>query len=153
MAQEQKQLSGRPKDVANEMASSIPTNFQESFSKVITAGMRVMFSEETHDMMIEQLEQEGDLAQNVGMAIAGLMLLLFKKSNNTMPAEIIVPAGIYLLAQGADFIEKVTGEEITPEIVATATQVMVETIADKFGVKKEQLMSGVEAMSSAGGAK
>ena len=147
---EQKQFSGRPKDVASDMANSIPSNFQESFSKVITAGMRVMFSEQSHDLMIEQLNQEGDLADNVGKAIAGLMLLLYKKSNETMPGEVIIPAGTYLLAEGADFIEKVTGEEITPAILSSATQVMIEALAEKFGMKPEQLLASVEKLGAGG---
>lgn len=136
---DEKKFSGRPLDVANEMASSIPKNFQEAFGRVVTAGMKVMFSEQTHDMMIEELSQEGDLTQRIGEAIAGLMLLLFEKSNQTMPLEVMVPAGVYLLGQGGDFIEKVTGEEVTPDIVAGAMQVMIEAIATKFGIDPQKL--------------
>jgi hypothetical protein len=150
MMAEQPKFNGSPKEIAEQTAADIPTNFQEAFSRVVAAGMRVMFSEQTHDMMIEQLQQEGDFAQNVGNAIAGLMLLLFEKSNKTMPGEVIIPAGIYLLAQGADFIEKVTGEQVTPDVLATATQVMIDTLMKKFGIDPGKAL-GVAQKAAQGG--
>jgi len=148
---EDKKFSGRPLDVATEMAGNIPTNFQEAFGRVVTAGMRVMFSEETHQFMIDELNQEGDLTQKIGEAIAGLMLLLYEKSNKTMPLEVVVPAGVYLLGQGGDFLEKVTGEEITPDVVAGAMQVMIETIATKFGIDPQKILQASEELASKGG--
>lgn len=142
--QEDKKFSGRPLDIANEMANSIPTNFQEAFGRVVTAGMKVMFSEQTHQIMIDELSKEGDLSQKIGEAIAGLMLLLYEKSNQTMPLEVMIPAGVYLLGQGGDFLEKVTGEEITPDITAQAMQIMIETLSQKFGMDPQRLVQASE---------
>ena len=136
--------TGRPQQVASEMASSIPKNFEEAFSRVVKAGMKVMFSEQTHDLMIDELNQDGELSQRAGEAIAGLMALLFKKSNETMPPEVIIPSGVYLLAQAADFIEKVTGEEVTAEVMAGAIQVMNEKLMERFGVNPAKFYGSVE---------
>jgi hypothetical protein len=147
---EQPKFTGTPREIADQQAAEIPSNFQEAFSRVVKAGMRVMFSEQTHDLMIDQLSQEGDLADNVGKAIAGLMLMLYQKSNRTMPGEVIIPAGNYLLAEGADFIEKVTGEKITPDVMANAMQVMIDVLMDKFGVDPNRVKS-VAQKSAQGG--
>jgi hypothetical protein len=147
---DQAQFSGKPRDVADQTAKDVPVNFQEAFSKVVQAGMKVMFSEETHDLMIEQLNAEGDLGQKAGESIAGLMLMLFKKSNETMPLEVIMPAGTYLLAEAGDFIEKVTKEELTPDILADAMQTMLETIATKFGVDPAKLLAASQQAQAAG---
>jgi hypothetical protein len=146
---ENTKFNGKPREVADQMSQSIPTNFQEAFAKVVTAGMKVMFSEETHDLMIDQLNQEGDVGQIAGESIAGLMLLLFQKSNETMPIEVIIPSGVYLLGEAADFIEKVTQVEMTPDIIATATQVMMEQIATKFGVDPSKLLAAAEQAKGA----
>lgn len=148
MEQQAKKFSGRPRDIADEMANSIPVNFQESFSKVVTAGMKVMFSEETHDMMIEELSKEGELPERVGESIAGLMMLLYQKSNQTMPGEVIIPAGTYLLSEGADFIEKVTGEEITPDVIAASMQVMMDKLMEAFGADPKRLLMAAEKASA-----
>ena len=143
-------FKGTPREIADDMASQIPTNFQEAFTRVVKAGMKVMFNEQTHDLMIEQLQQEGDFAENVGMAIAGLMLLLYEKSNQTMPMEVIIPAGIYLLGEGGDFIEKVTQQEITPDVSATAIQIMIDTLMEKFGIDPKTVYSAAQKAAAEG---
>jgi hypothetical protein len=147
---DQQNFKGTPAQISADMAGSIPKNFQEAFSRVIKAGMKVMFSDETHELMIEQLQQEGDFAENVGMAVAGLMLILYEKSNQTMPGEVIIPAGTYLLAEGADFMEKVTGEQITPDIMAKAMQVMIDALVKKFGIEPQKLYSAAQKAASGG---
>lgn len=136
---EQKQFNARPEAISEEISSSMPKEFQEAFSRVVKAGMKVIFSEETHDDIIQMLNQnEGDIGQVLGEQIAGLMSLLYKKSNQTMPPEVIIPAGTYLLAQAADFLEKVTKEEIGPEIIAEAMQVMIDALMTGFGIDPKQ---------------
>jgi hypothetical protein len=147
---ENPKFNGSAREIADQTAAEIPSNFQEAFSRVVKAGMRVMFSEQTHDLMIDQLSQEGDLAENVGKAIAGLMLLLYQKSNQTMPGEVIIPAGTYLLAEGADFIEKVTGEKITPAVMANAMQVMIDVLMEKFGVDPNRVKSVAQKAAQGG---
>jgi hypothetical protein len=140
--EENPKFNGSPREIADQQASEIPSNFQEAFSRVVKAGMRVMFSEQTHDMMIEQLSQEGDLADNVGNAIAGLMLLLYQKSNKTMPGEVIIPSGVYLLAEGA--------EKITPDVMAKAMQVMVDVLMKSFGADPSRVMSAAQKAAQGG---
>jgi hypothetical protein len=129
----------RPKEIGADVASKIPEKLQESFARVVKAGMKVMFSEQTHSLFIKQLEAEGDIGENIGQGMAGMMLLLFQKSNQKMPPEIIIPAGMYLMMEGVDFLEKITGEEITPDILATASQVFIEMTLDKLGIPKERM--------------
>jgi ABC-type dipeptide/oligopeptide/nickel transport system ATPase component len=133
-----------PAQLAEQTADGIPKEFEQAFAKVVKAGMRVMYSEETHELMLDELEGEGDLAQRIGEAIAGLMSLLYEKSNQTMPPEVIIPVGTYLLAKGVDFLEQVTGEQVTPDILAGATDVMVQTIVKQFGIEPEQFSGGMQ---------
>jgi len=137
-------FSPKPTDLAAETAAAVPPNLQEGFTRVIKAGMKVMFSEQTHDLMMEQLSQDGELPQVLGEGIAGLMLLLYQKSNETMPAELIVPAGIYLLAKGEEFLETLMKEEIPPEITAQAVEVMLNILMEKFGINPEQFNGAMQ---------
>jgi hypothetical protein len=137
--------SARPKDIASATADNIPKEFQEAFSRVVKAGMKVMFSDETHELMLDQLEGEGDLAEKVGMAVAGMMAMLFEKSNGTMPSEVIIPAATYLLAQGADFLEQVTGEELTPDIIADASEVMIRQLMQAAGADPDKFTAGLQS--------
>jgi hypothetical protein len=136
---EQQEFNGRPEAIAEKVATDMPKEFQEAFARVVKAGMKVIFSKETHEDIIQLLNQnEGDISETLGNQIASLMALLYKKSNQTMPGEVIVPAGTYLLAQAAEFLEKVTGEEIGPDIIAVAMQTMIDALMTGFGVDPKQ---------------
>jgi hypothetical protein len=118
---------------------SMPPELQEAYERVVIAGMKVMFSKESHKLMLDELQKEGPLGQKLGMGIAGLMLLLIKESNGTIPPEVIIPAGINLLTRAADFIRKSKIEKITNADIGDAMEVMISTILEKFNVDTEQM--------------
>ena len=113
--------------------------FQEAYERVVVAGMKVMFSKESHKLMLDELQKEGPVGQKLGMGVAGLMLLLFKESNQTIPPQVIVPAGVELLMQAADFIRNTKMEKITNADIGEAMEVMISTILQKFGVGPEEM--------------
>lgn len=139
-----------PRDIADELSGKIPEQFQEAFARVVKAGMTVMFDENMHKFMIQELEKEGDIGENAGKAVAGLMMLLFKKSNGTMPQQVIIPAGIYLLMEGADFIEQVTGEQFSPADIGNAVEVFIMEMATAVGVDPERLRASTEKLAAGG---
>jgi hypothetical protein len=155
MADNKKQFSPKPSAIAEEVESSLPKEFHEAFARVVKAGMKVIFSKETHDDIVAMLSKgEGDIGKLLGEQIAGLMALLYKKSNQTIPGEVIIPAGTYLLAQGAEFLEQVTGEEMQPEETAIAMQVMIDTLMAAFGIDPNKFYSATEqALAKYEGAK
>jgi len=112
----------------------MPPELQEAYERVVIAGMKVMFSKQSHKLMLDELQKEGPMGQKLGMGIAGLMLLLIKESNGTIPPEVVVPAGINLLTRAADFIRKSKIEKITNGDIGDAMEVFISTILEKFGV-------------------
>jgi hypothetical protein len=112
----------------------MPPELQEAYERVVIAGMKVMFSKESHKLMLDELQKEGPMGQKLGTGIAGLMLLLVKESNGTLPPEVIVPAGINLLTRAADFIRKSKIEKITNGDIGEAMEVFISTVLEKFGV-------------------
>lgn len=144
------EFSGKPQDIKEQVVESIPKQYQEAFARVVKAGNKVMYSEQTHDLMMEQLSQDGDPSQVIGEGIAGMMLLLYQKSNQSMPTEVIVPAGVYLLADGVEFLEVILEEPFPPETTASAVEVMLSVLMEKFGIDKEKFNMAMEK-SAAGG--
>lgn len=143
-ASDEEQGEMSPEYIKDQIVEAMPKQFERAFAQVVKAGMKVLFSDETHELMLDELEQEGDIAESSGKAIAGLMMMLYEKSNKTMPPEVIIPAGTYLMAEAADFIEKVTGETLTGEMLGNATAVMTESLMGAFGVDAQKFVSASE---------
>jgi hypothetical protein len=116
----------------------VPPELQEAYERVVIGGMKVMFSKESHQFMLKEMQGQGPVAQRLGQGIAGLMLLLFKESNETIPPEVIIPAGIELLMQAVDFVRETGMGEITNKDIGDAMEIMMRMILEKFGMKPEQ---------------
>ena len=121
--------------------NKVPKELQGAYSKIIKAGVELMLNEKTRPATLKYLSGEGPAAQKLGEGTAGLMLYLFQRSNKTMPPQLIIPAGVELLAEGADMMRK-AGAEVSDADIAEAVVVMIETMAPKFGVEPGQLIQG-----------
>jgi len=140
---------GRPEgdDLTKESVEEnikMPPELQEAYERVVIAGMKVMFSKESHKVMLEELQREGPMDQRLGKGIAGLMLLLFKESNETMPPAVIIPAGMKLMMEAVDFMRETDLGQPTNAEIGGGMQIMISTILEKFGVapdKMEQMLN------------
>lgn len=121
---------------------AVPPELQRAYDGLVVAGMKVMFSKESHELMLKELEREGPMAKRLGEGIAGLVLLIFKESNNNLPPQVLIPAGTELLVQAADFLRK-TGEAVTNKDIGDGLEIMVGVLFDKFGVSTDKVMQMV----------
>lgn len=117
----------------------MPPELQEAYERVVIAGMKMMFSKETHRIMLKELQKKGPISQRLGQGIAGLMLILFKESNNTMPPQVIIPAGTQLTMEAVDFMRKTGVAKVTNKDIGDALQMMISTIIEKFGGNPGQI--------------
>ena len=116
----------------------VPPELQEAYERVVIAGMKVMFSKETHQFMLKEIQGQGPVAQRLGQGIAGLMLMLFKESNETIPPEVIIPSGLELLMQAVQFVREARLAEVTNKDIGDAMEIMMRMILEKFGMTPEQ---------------
>lgn len=147
---EQNMFKGTPEQIAQKAESEVPENLKQAFVKVVAAGDAFMFNKKTHRHFLDTINQEGDLGENVGKAMGALLLMLYKQSNEQMPLEVAPQAGVVLIARGADFLEKVTGETITPDVMARAYETMIFFMGEKFNLPPETIM-GIAQKSAQGG--
>ena len=117
----------------------VPPQLQEAYEKVVIAGMKVMFSEQTNQILLQELQRPGAVGEKMGKGVAGLLLLLFKESNETMPPQVIFPAGVELVMQAADFLRQTELAKVTNQDIGVAVETMIMTILEKFGVDPNQL--------------
>ena len=73
------------------------------------------------------------MPQKLGQGIASLMAMLFQESQKSIPPQLMVPAGMVLMAHAAEFLTK-SGQSVAPEEFGAAQQIMIEAILKAFGV-------------------
>src|SRR5512139_436096 len=79
---------------------------RESLARIVLAGQKVMFSEQTHKYMVEMLDKPGDMSGKLAYGIVELMGLLVEQSKGKIPPQLIIPAGSLLLLKACEFIAR-----------------------------------------------
>jgi predicted peroxiredoxin len=117
----------------------MPENLQEAYDRVVLAGMKILFDKSTNQLVMKSLDREGSIGDRIGEGVAGLMSTLFTESNATIPPQVMIPAGIYLVSEAADFLRKAKVEKVTDSDVGDAMARYVEAMIRAFGGKVDQL--------------
>lgn len=123
-----------------------------ALNRILEAGNQLLFSKDTHYEVMEGLTDEDDtqLADELGKGGISLAMLLFEKSGGTMPQELIIPAGVVLLARVSEFLKQ-TGHKIDDEIVSKAVEMFRDGLSQKadptYHDKIKQAMADGDSMS------
>jgi hypothetical protein len=126
----------------------MPPDLQKAYDRVVIAGMKVMFSKESHRVMLQEIQRPGPLDQRLGKGIAGLMLMLFKESNGSIPPNVIIPAGVKLLMEAVDFLRDSGLEKPTNSDIGNGMEIMISTILEKFGVAPDKMAQMLNQFSN-----
>lgn len=118
----------------------VPPELQDAYERMVLAGRKVMFSQETHESSMSQLmKEQGPIADRLGRSIAGLVALLFSESGNALPPMVLIPVGTNLLSDAADFLNESGTEKVTNADLAEAMGTMIETLFEAFGITPEKI--------------
>lgn len=121
------------------ITAKVPPPQMKAFRKIIAAGTKVMYSENMHKMLVEQLKSPGDPADMAGEGVAKLMGILITQSKGTMPMQAGSPAAAVLLCEALDMMEQLGKVKVTNDILAQAVQTMSSGILRLFGVTPDRL--------------
>jgi hypothetical protein len=124
---------------------------KQQLQRVVAAGMKVMFDQQSHQLMLDALQQPGPMPDKIGKGIAGLMGMLLNESKNSIPPELIVPAGLVLLAHAVDFLNQ-AGTPVSDEDFGGAVDVFVHTVMDAYGLDSDKVAAIAGDAENAAGA-
>ena len=110
----------------------------DQLDRIVLAGKKVMFSKESHQLMLKQLDGPGTIAQKIGQGVAGLIALLWQESHQSLPPQLLIPAGMVLVAIAADFLNQ-SGQQVTDQDIGQATEAMVTAVLHAGGVNPDKV--------------
>lgn len=138
-----------PAEQRASMRENVPPEMQDAYDRIVGAGMKFMFSKETSGEVIKFLEGPEPLDEKLSSGVFYLMMNLIQQSSGAFPEELIIPAGIDLMLQAAEFSQEVGMEKVTTEVIASACQKYVFLVSEKAGVPQEKVMGGIDKLAGA----
>ena len=118
-------------------------NLMPIFKMIVLKGDVQMFSKETHQLTLDQLNGPGPMAKKLAEGISALMYILFEKSNKTLDPSLLEPAGTVLLCHAFDYLQESKDPEATKEMFGDAVHQFSVAIHNALGVTEEQFNEAV----------
>lgn len=130
---------------ANQIEDTIKEHLEpeqiSALDRVVKAGHELMFGKDTHNKIMDGLQDSQDIGGDLGQGAYNMMLLLLQQSGNTIPGEVIIPSGIILLARAGEFFKE-SGIPITDDDFEEAVHIFSTMTMNKldpeFKAKMEQ---------------
>jgi len=114
---------------------------KDAYDRIVLAGMKVMFTKGTHEQLMQGLVDAPDKLKTAVDGVIGLVGVLFKESRNTMPVVPMIMAGITLLYEGLEFMEKAGMVQVDGDSLAKTTQYYLETLLPKLGMTPDKMQA------------
>lgn len=100
--------------------------------KIALAAQKVMYGEKTGKEFMKSLQGD-DVVSMTANAATNVMLLLISESQLKINPELIIPAGVVVVGDIMDFIEKARGIQHTDDDVEAAIEMFVKQIMSAVG--------------------
>lgn len=144
-----------PDIVKQHLLQGLPENLKNAFERVTVAGMKLFYSKDIQSQIMAPDDPVSEpMAQQLSVGTVGVMMQLWQKSQSTIPPQVIVPASIFMLVEGADFLDKSGKFKVTDQDVGKAIELAIVGILHKFGIdgaKAQQLAQQLASQTKGGG--
>jgi len=133
-------------DELAQMTNNMTGKMGDAYDRVVTAGMKMLYSKDNAQMMQELIGNEEIPVENkLGEGIANLMVMMDNTGNGTIPKEVLVPAGITLMFEAADYLYEI-GIEVTEDDFGKALELLIKGIFVGYGIDPAKVDQVIEAM-------
>lgn len=121
---------------------------QESYKKVVMAGLTTMFQDgSTKESILKRLKAGAD---NPPQALADIATMLItaldQKSKGTIPEVVILPAAAEILENAGQLANEAGIFEVNQNVIGEAAQIMVMSLAEKYGVEPAEIQELLDSM-------
>lgn len=119
--------------------AKVDPQLQNAFQRIVAAGLKIMYSPQTRQLLQNQMRQHGEPTEIAGEGVAKLIAIAYKESRGTMPMKAAIPAAQVLLCEALDFMAKAGMIEITNDTIAESTKSMIAYLLQIFGFTQQKI--------------
>lgn len=134
---------------------SVPEQYKKTFNAIVTNGMKLMWSNETHQNMKAYIQSSIQSVEDAPFAVAQGLRGLIRIIHEAKPGKkddphdpfyaASYPAALVLMCDALEYVEKVKGISVNEELIANTTKAVVAELNNLYGIHKEQLQAAMGA--------
>jgi len=126
-------------DELDKMRESMDGKLGDAYDRVLAAGMKMLYSPEMADKVTQLIEDDSmPIANRLGEGVANLMVMMDNTGNGTIPKEVIIPVGIALTLEAADYLFEI-GVKLTEQDLGSAIEIMMNGVYAGYGIDPKSM--------------
>lgn len=135
--------------------ASVPDQYRKTFNAIVTNGMKLMWSDATHQNMKQYIQSSMQSAEDVPHAVAqglrGVIRMILdasptKKDDPNDPFYAAsYPAALVLMCDALEYVEKAKRIPVDNTLIDNTTKQTVAELNNFYGIHKEQLQTAMGA--------
>ena len=120
-------------DELTKMRELMDDKMGNAYDRVLTAGMKMLYSKDSAQVISDLIEsEEVPMANKLGEGIANLLVMMDNQGNGTIPKEVLIPVGVALMFEAADYLYEV-GVEVTEDDLGKALELLINGVFTGIG--------------------
>lgn len=132
--------------------SQLTPKNKTQYLSFVTAGMNVMFSNQSGQRVLNKLKTSTDIVSDVSQGIANVIAVIFNEASTNINAQQVqeliagaIPASVTLMTQAFDAYEKLTGQIVSEQMAADATKYTTRAVLAKFKITQDKMKQVITA--------
>lgn len=135
------------KQIKAGIEAKIPAELKRDYLAVVTAGLKLMYADQTHQYLQEYLrtvQAKGNDPQVIAHGVVKLMTIIQNESKRPDMIPAIFPAAVVLMCYALEDIEKANGVEFTKEQVADITKRVTFQLMKVYKIDPKKIHQAVQ---------
>ena len=133
-------------DELEQMRSLMDAKTGQAYDRVLTAGMKMLYSPESAEMVTSLvMNDEVPVPNKLGEGVGNLLIMMDNQGNGTIPKEVIIPVGVALMFEAADYLFE-CGIEITEEDMGQGLELLLTTVMTGYGIDTAKMDQIIDDM-------
>lgn len=133
-------------DELEQMRKLMDGKMGQAYDRVLMAGMKMLYSPDNAQMVQQLIEDPAvPMANKLGEGIANLVVMMDNEGNGTIPKEVIVPVGVALMFEAADYLFEV-GIEVTEDDLSNGLELLLMGVMTGYGLDPAKIDAIVDDM-------
>lgn len=120
-------------------AQFVPPEMKDAVDRIVAAGMKMAYSPQMAEERQQFIQGQEPVGQRLAQTVAGLLLTLDQQAKGGLPVGAIFPAGVELLADAAEMLDK-AGQPVSQEDFNEGARNLFVIVGQKLGGTPDQIM-------------
>lgn len=117
-----------------------------AYDRVLTAGMKMLYSKDSAQVISDLIEsEEVPMPNKLGEGVANLVVMMDNQGNGTIPKEVLIPVGVALMFEAADYLYEV-GVEVTEDDLGKALELLINGVFTGYGIDPAKMEQVIDDM-------